>query len=72
MRNRKNLKRGIIILLFLTFIITTAVPFISSAHQHEPKVVRVGWYESAFHTTDRFGRRSGYGYEYHARFFKYA
>ncbi|MBR6173463.1 MAG: EAL domain-containing protein [Eubacterium sp.] len=71
MRNRKNLKRGIIILLFLTFIITAAVPFISSAHHHEPKVVRVGWYESAFHTTDRFGRRSGYGYEYQQRISTY-
>ena len=27
------------------------------------KVVRVGWYESAFNSTDRFGRRSGYAYE---------
>ena len=31
------------------------------------KVVRVGWYESAFHSTDQFGRRSGYGYEYQQR-----
>ena len=33
----------------------------------ESKVVRVGWYESAFHRTDQFGRRSGYGYEYQQR-----
>ena len=26
------------------------------------KVVRVGWYESAFHRTDSFGRKSGYGF----------
>ena len=31
------------------------------------KVVRVGWYDSAFHSTDQFGRRSGYGYEYQQR-----
>ena len=31
------------------------------------KTVRVGWYESAFHRTDSFGRRSGYGYEYQQR-----
>ena len=31
------------------------------------KTVRVGWYESAFHHTDEFGRRSGYGYEYQQR-----
>ena len=35
--------------------------------QEEEKVVRVGWYESAFHRTDEFGRRSGYGYEYQQR-----
>ena len=35
------------------------------------KVVRVGWYESAFHRTDSFGRRSGYGYEYQQRIATY-
>ena len=30
----------------------------------EGKVVRVGWYESPFNLTDRYGRRSGYAYEY--------
>ena len=29
--------------------------------------MRVGWYESAFHHTDEFGRKSGYGYEYQRR-----
>ena len=33
----------------------------------EQKVVRVGWYESAWHHTDPYGRRSGYGYEYQQR-----
>lgn len=28
------------------------------------KKVCVGWYESKFHQTDRYGRKSGYGYEY--------
>ncbi|MBR0228933.1 MAG: EAL domain-containing protein [Clostridia bacterium] len=27
----------------------------------------MGWYESAFHHTDEFGRKSGYGYEYQRR-----
>ena len=35
--------------------------------ERDAKVVRVGWYESAFHRTDQFGRRSGYGYEYQQR-----
>ncbi len=37
------------------------------ADQAESQVVRVGWYESAFHRTDPFGRKSGYGYEYQQR-----
>lgn len=28
------------------------------------KVVRVGWYDSSYNTVDKFGRRSGYAYEY--------
>ncbi|WP_432627377.1 ATP-binding protein [Brotaphodocola sp.] len=30
----------------------------------EPEVVRVGWYEDAYHITGANGERSGYGYEY--------
>ncbi|MBQ6126635.1 MAG: EAL domain-containing protein, partial [Erysipelotrichaceae bacterium] len=37
------------------------------AQNSEQKVVRVGWYESTFHRTDQFGRKSGYGYEYQQR-----
>ncbi|MCR5089931.1 MAG: transporter substrate-binding domain-containing protein [Oscillospiraceae bacterium] len=36
-----------------------------AAHaQENGKTVRVGWYESPFNTSDQFGRRSGYAYEY--------
>ena len=36
-----------------------------AAHAQETgKTVRVGWYESPFNTTDQFGRRSGYAYDY--------
>lgn len=52
--------------LFIVFIlafgpISPAFAFKSTG---EGKVVRVGWYESAFHHRDDYGRRSGYGYEY--------
>ena len=40
---------------------------VAARAQEDRKVVRVGWYESAFHRTDAFGRRSGYGYEYQQR-----
>ena len=41
------------------------------AESKEHKVVRVGWYDSPFHSMDQFGRRSGYGYEYQQRIATY-
>ena len=38
---------------------------------NEGKVIRVGWYESAFNRTDSFGRRSGYAYEYQMKLAAY-
>ena len=35
------------------------------------KVVRVGWYESPFNTTEKSGRRSGYAYEYQMKIASY-
>jgi diguanylate cyclase (GGDEF)-like protein len=43
------------------------MPLSAYAQNKEQKTVRVGWYESAFHSTDSFGRLSGYGYEYQQR-----
>ena len=37
----------------------------------EGKVVRVGWYDSQFNYSDRFGRRSGYAYEYQQKIAAY-
>ena len=63
MRQRKILLLAMCLLLTLTLL---AAPLAYGAPR-ESKVVRVGWYESAFHRTDQFGRRSGYGYEYQQR-----
>ncbi len=57
--------------LCLTVLLSLAVPFAACAQKNDQKVVRVGWYESAFHRTDTFGRRSGYGYEYQQRIATY-
>ena len=52
----------------LCFVLAAAfMPQMSAYAQNTPKTVRVGWYESAFHHRDEFGRRSGYGYEYQQR-----
>ena len=46
------------------------LPFVSHADA-EKKTVRVGWFESPFNTTDGFGRRSGYSYEYQRKIAAY-
>lgn len=43
----------------------------SSSDSEFGKVVRVGWYESSFNTIDKYGRRSGYGYEYQLKIAAY-
>lgn len=59
--------------IFLLFFAVMAVfcPSLTVHAQESGKTVRVGWYESAFHHTDGFGRRSGYGYEYQQRISTY-
>ena len=55
------------VLLFCTAVTASLFLPLRIFAEEERKVVRVGWYESAFHRTDQFGRRSGYGYEYQQR-----
>ena len=47
------------------------LPVSAFAVETGKKTVRVGWFESAFNTTDRFGRRSGYSYEYQQKIAAY-
>ncbi|MER2150626.1 MAG: EAL domain-containing protein [Candidatus Limivicinus sp.] len=63
----KCFRRISVLALCLLLALTVVLPIAASAHEREQKTVRVGWYESAFHRTDRFGRKSGYGYEYQQR-----
>lgn len=58
------MKKLIIILVCILILVN---PLSARGAVPEKKVVRVGWYESAFHRTDQNGRRSGYGYEYQQR-----
>lgn len=60
-----TVKRLTVFLLCLALAL--AAPLSARGAVPGEKVVRVGWYESAFHRTDRFGRRSGYGYVYQQR-----
>ncbi len=61
------MKRFIAITACLVMLLCMIGPREASAYVREQKTVRVGWYESAFHRTDSFGRRTGYGYEYQQR-----
>ena len=71
MRILKPFKRFIMLTLLLTFIVSMVVPLTSYAEEPEQKVVRVGWYESPFNSTDQFGRRSGYAYDYQQKIAAY-
>ena len=64
-------KRMLGVLLSVITLLTMAVSFTAYAYERAQKIVRVGWYDSAFHHRDQFGRRSGYGYEYQQRIATY-
>ena len=66
-----RLKRMLWLVLGAVMALNLVVSFAAYAQKPQPKVVRVGRYESAFHRTDKFGRRSGYGYEYQQRIATY-
>ncbi|MBR3019049.1 MAG: EAL domain-containing protein [Clostridia bacterium] len=64
------LKRGIAALLLCLMAAALALP-VGARAQNTDKIVRVGWYESQFNTTDELGRRSGYAYEYQQKIAAY-
>ena len=57
-----------IVLCFFVFSMLFAIPAAAAeqaaAKDTKPEVIRVGWYEDAYHITGENGQRSGYGYEY--------
>jgi hypothetical protein len=64
------MKRVIVAMLCLVTAMTLIAPLAAHA-QEMGKTVRVGWYESPFNTTDQFGRRSGYAYDYQQKIAAY-
>lgn len=53
----------------LSFFISVSLSTVEAAAGN--KTVRVGWFESRLCSTDRFGRRSGYAYEYQQKLAAY-
>lgn len=68
MRNTRLSKTILSIILFLLLAAFPAgslqIHAYAQSNTDESKVVRVGWYESTFNQIDKFGRRSGYAYDY--------
>ena len=63
--------RRLVCLLMFLLLTAAVLPAGGTQAETDGKVVRVGWYESAFNTTDGFGRRSGYAYEYQMKIAAY-
>ncbi len=59
------------ILCVLNFAIIVPDKGTTMAEARENKVVKVGWYESAYCYTDRFGRKTGMAYEYQQKIASY-
>ena len=71
---KKRALRGLAALsacfLLCLSLFLSLLPFSAGAEAGQ-KVVRVGWYESAFNQSDARGRRSGYAYEYQMKIAAY-
>ena len=61
----------IVLLLFCLLPLLAGLTPAAQAASSSGKNVRVGWFETRFCTTDRFGRRSGYVYEYQQKIAAY-
>lgn len=59
-----NLRRFVCLMLSLILTLMLFPTDAKAEKQSDSKVVRVGWYEDAYHITGKNGARSGYGYEY--------
>ena len=61
---RNIFRRSGALLLCLILAVALLAPMGVHASAKDPKVVRVGWFDSNFNRMDSSGRRSGYAYEY--------
>ena len=58
--------------LFLCIVLITLCLLPAAvAAEEDPRVVRVGWYNTPFNFKDAFGRRTGYAYEYQRKIAAY-
>lgn len=65
-------KRKMAMLILPLILILAFLPQLAVLSQSAGRVVRVGWFESPFNSTDELGRRSGYAYEYQQKIAAYS
>ena len=68
---RSELVKRLAALLLCFFLGISVLPPCAALAGDTQKIVRVGWYDSSYNTVDRFGRRSGYAYEYQLKLAAY-
>ena len=59
------------LMLLCLFVMAAFLPTPAAHATDSKKTVRVGWYDSSYNTVDKFGRRSGYAYEYQLKIAAY-
>ena len=59
------------LMLLCLFVMAAFLPTPAAHATGSKKTVRVGWYDSSYNTVDKFGRRSGYAYEYQLKIAAY-
>ena len=64
-------KRLTAFMLSFAMLALLTLPLTAYAAKDRGKVVRVGWYESPFNTTDASGQRDGYAYVYQQKIAAY-
>ncbi len=66
------IKRAAPAFLCIVLVMLCLLPAAAAANGHsDPKVVRVGWYETPFNHKDALDRRTGYAYEYQRKIAAY-
>ena len=62
---------ALLLCLMTTPVFTGGVSAAGSTTEPTGKTVRVGWYESPYNRIDKYGRRSGYAYDFQQKIAAY-
>ncbi len=68
---KKSVIMPVLMIIAGIFLMSVFMMIPSSAKSSDEKVVRVGWYDSAYCYKDQFGRRTGMAYDYQQKLVAY-